>query len=264
MNNLLRTQRALQEHVLLETGTTVDGIVDDTLASAPVRLAIYHDAYRLRLLEVLGNELPGLRALAGAERFDALCRAYIQAHPSPFFNVRWYGDRLADHLARAVPWSSEPALAEMAALERDMTSVFDAPDEDVATIDQLATLPPEAWPTLRIRFHAAVRWRRLEWNVAELHRAMSRGEPAVAARRLGIPETCAVWRQDHRVRYRPLEPDEAALMPSVTAGTTFSRLCEDLLAHHPEEAVALRAAQILKTWIAEQWLQRFESGDGSP
>ena len=39
---------------------------------------------------------PILKAYIGDEIFDAIARDYIDAHPSVFRNVRWFGGHLAD------------------------------------------------------------------------------------------------------------------------------------------------------------------------
>src|SRR3954470_15703051 len=69
---------------------------DDDFRS--VRLGIYHDAYRLRLVEVLGKDYPVLRKYLGDESFDGAALAYLTAHPSTFRNVRWFGRRFAEFL----------------------------------------------------------------------------------------------------------------------------------------------------------------------
>lgn len=49
--------------------------------SAEQGLAIYHNAYRARLLEALRGDYPAVHGWLGDEEFDALALAYLDAHP---------------------------------------------------------------------------------------------------------------------------------------------------------------------------------------
>ena len=91
MKQLAATDARFQDNVL--TGNpAIDGEIEGNSAEfRDARLAIYRDAYRLRLIEVLGNDYDVLHAYLGDELFDALAGEYVAAHPSTFRNVRWFG-----------------------------------------------------------------------------------------------------------------------------------------------------------------------------
>src|SRR4029078_260172 len=88
---LPRLQRAFADYVLSGTETIREWVRPSSKADIDTLLAVYRHAYSARLVEVLGNDFPGLKALAGAEPFDSLARAYIAAHPSRGFSVRTAG-----------------------------------------------------------------------------------------------------------------------------------------------------------------------------
>src|SRR5271169_6711582 len=92
----------------------VRGIHPDTRVSAEDRLGIYATAYRLRLLEALDADYPGLHTLAGDEEFDAIGRAFIAAQPSVFYNLRWYGGALSQFLRTAEAYREYPVVAQLA------------------------------------------------------------------------------------------------------------------------------------------------------
>ena len=81
MIRLARLQQNFQDYLLAEAGSgPVRGyIVDDAKVGAARRLAIYHDAYRLRLIEALSSAYPKLQTLLGDRLFDDTARAYIDA-----------------------------------------------------------------------------------------------------------------------------------------------------------------------------------------
>ena len=92
------------------------------------RLAIYRNAYQVRLIDALHDTYPILHGLLGDEAWLALGRAYVTAHPSMFRSIRWYGSELADFLANSPLYGDEPILAEVALLEWTLAEVFDAKD----------------------------------------------------------------------------------------------------------------------------------------
>ena len=153
---LAELQRAFQQHV--HTGAPVmrDLVREVGTASPARRLAVYAEGYRLRLLEVLTKDFPGLRELAGESRCENLCRGYIECFPSASFNARWYGAHLAEYLKTADASAHEPALAEMAALEWALTLAFDAPDLAPLLLTEIAAVPPQDWSRMIFTFHPAL------------------------------------------------------------------------------------------------------------
>jgi hypothetical protein len=210
---------------------------------------------------VLGNDFPGLRQLAGAEDFERLGRGYIEATPSPYYNVRWYGSALADYLRTTSPWSQRTALAAMAGLEWTMGLAFDATDEAVVDVAEVATVAPQDWPRLGLRLHASLHRRTLDWNVHALRRAVDHDEAMPALEALEAPQPLVVWRKASSVRYRRLEQDESAALDVIAQGSTFTQLCERLCDWHAIDTVAQRAAGLFRLWIEDQWVGALELHD---
>ena len=73
-------------------------IVNDKKVGVKKRLGIYADAYRLRIIEALSNSYPILKALLGDDLFEQAARLYIDQYPSTYRNMRWVGDKMAEHL----------------------------------------------------------------------------------------------------------------------------------------------------------------------
>lgn len=265
MSALAELQRSLQRHVLdRDDGSTdaAQNVVASAAASAAERLGVYRHAYRARLLEVLRNDFPGLRALAGNADFDALCSHYIEATPSPHFNVRWYGDGLAGYTGTVAPWCAQPAVAAMATLEWTMGLSFDAPAQAVVAFVEVVAVAPQDWPRMRLVLHPSLRRLTLGWNVTAIRRALDHDEPAPTLQAWEPAQRWVVWRRDSGVRYRRLEDDEAAALDAVSSGATFAELCERLCEWHAVDAVAPRAAQFFRAWIEEQWVSELQLADG--
>src|ERR1700744_2592751 len=152
-SSLRELQRDLQRHLLGEQSAVTSAIVDAPPLPAVERLAIYKNAYRVRLIDALHETYPVLHGLIGDELGVDLGEAFVGAHPSPYRSIRWYGRELASFMAATPPFDPSPILSEMAALEWTLSEVFDAEDAEPIRRSALGTVLPDAWSGLRFIFH---------------------------------------------------------------------------------------------------------------
>ena len=118
MASLRRLQRDLQQHLLGESSAITQAIVDAPPLPAAQRLAIYGNAYRVRLIDALGETYPVLHAVLGDEDFAALGAQFVAAQPSGSGITLDYGQPRAalpfleqlghDSLAGRVKLAGEP------------------------------------------------------------------------------------------------------------------------------------------------------------
>ena len=252
MPGLRELQAAFHARVL-GTGTTVDACIrGDERAGAGERLAIYANAYRLRLREVLAKDFPVLAACMGEEAFCEMADAYLAAHPSRHASVRWFGHALADFLQGTSPWRGQRALAELARFEWAQGELCDAPDDVPVDSQVVAAIEPETWPAMRFSLRAAVRVLELRWNVAALVRDFNETGSAPAPERLPRTRAWLLWRgTDMLIRWRALEADERAALAALARGDTFGDICEELAAGGDATHAGLRAASLLKQWLSD-------------
>jgi hypothetical protein len=231
MNALAAAFDGLQERILRGDGTMPWRVRG---ADAAHRLRIYADAYRLRLVEVLGNDFPATRRALGDEGFAEFGERYLQAHPSTRPSVRHVGSAFADWLELQA--EAPAGLHQLARLEWLQAAAFDAPDAPTLGIDDIAALAPESWPRLRLRLHPATQLLDAE------HIAICEGAPALAE--ADSPARWLSWRDaEGDVHWRQLEDDEADALHAAADGSDFGGLCERL--------PASRAASLLKRWLAD-------------
>ena len=211
------------------------------------RLRIYGDAYQLRLIDVLANDFPVLRALAGEAMFETLATGYLHAHPSRHPSVRHFGRDFAVWLRRQEHPSIWSALARFEWMQGE---VFDAIDAVAITMEDVATLPGDVWPGLRLELHPAIRRLRTPACIpamVEAHHAGNLLPPANG----NDPADWLLWRDDFIIRWRRIDADEAALIDMTADGATFAELCAQLATSLPESGAALRAIGLLKRWITD-------------
>src|ERR1700722_7572830 len=213
------------------------------------RLAIYGDGYRSRLIETLQAHYPALLALIGEESFEALGRAYVQAHDSSFASIRFYGGELDALLAALPDYASQPWLAELARFEWAMNAVFDSADGPSIGVQALGQVPPQNWATLGFDVHPAVRRLDLAWNAPALWRALTDAAPPPAPTAQGHPVPWLLWRNELQIFYRPLTALEAEALDAVRQGRSFGGVCVALCAALDEEQAPARAAAFLREWV---------------
>lgn len=248
MTSLALLQRGFQRHVFESHPRFEREILGSDRLSAAQRLAIYSGAYRARLVETLGKHYPGLRALAGDQCFDHLAQRYVGTHPSSYRNLRWFGSELPAFIAEAAPARRGPALAEMAAFEWKLGLAFDATDAVSVTIDEIAEVPPSEWASMRFVPHPSIQCLALRYNIPVLHTAAQEGKPLPPLKRARSARPWLIWRQDLVTRYRSFERDEAFAFDALVRGAQFGEICAQLArAANP----GMRAAQLLKAWVAE-------------
>jgi len=260
MNDLANLQALFQEHVVHGTQENVEVFVGDQKASAKERAGVYYNAYRLRLIEILRIDFPGLCALMTAEEFDALGERYLDAQPSHYPTVRWFGKHLAAFLANDVVLAERSCLAEMATFEWARGKAFDAADAEVVSVDELGAVPAHDWPSLRLEFHASLQRSVYTWNIGPIWRAVNAGESAPAPVRLSKPEQLALWRKGLVIYWRSFGEAEAWALDEFVSGGSFADVCAGLCDWFDAEEVPVEVAGMLRQWITEGLVTQCWSG----
>jgi Putative DNA-binding domain len=264
MTQLGAMQQAFQDYILRDAAGIGERIERDERVDPERRLRIYHDAYRLRLIEVLGSDYEAVRALLGAEAFDHACRAYVEATPSVHRNVRWYGAGFPEFLRRTPPWAQQPIAHEVALFEWTLTLAFDAPDANVVRFEDLASLPAEAWPVLGFVLHPSARRIELGTNAPAFRKAADAGEPIPEVALANEPRPWLIWRKELNPCFRSLGEPEAWALDAVQAGANFTALCEGLCRWFDPEQAAPQAAALLRQWVDDELISDLTSSNAEP
>ena len=258
MNHLRQTQRRFQSHVFSDDERIGSEIVSTPNANAQTRLAIYHNAYRLRLLEALSTDYPALTRLLGDSEFKKAGLAYIDEHPSRDPNLRWFGGNLSAFLRTKSPYCDRPVCSEMAEFEWTLTLAFDAADESTVSVQALAAIPGQAWPNLTFQQHASVRRLTLQHNVAAFWKEVdAQQEPAQPPQQSASPVSWVIWRRGLRCFFRSLDADEAFALDCLQAGDSFAQICTAMSDRVAVIEIASQAATLLKRWVTDGLIGKF-------
>lgn len=255
MSQLLELQHRFQAFVLGHESTPPPMVAGSSNASAETRLAIYAEAIRLRFLEVLGEDYPGVHAMLGDAGFRRLADAYGQAHPSRQRSIRWFGRHLPAFLRAGAPWCDQPVLSEMALFEWSKGELLDAADCPVVGVDDIAAIRAEQWAGIRPTLAPALRRLALEWNVPALCNAVAAGETPPPAARLESALDWLLWRHNNdmgiHIRWRSIDGHEAWALQACADGEDFEFICDGLCERIGEDGAAFRAATYLKQWASD-------------
>lgn len=95
------------------------------------RLEIYNKQYWFRVLDSLIEDFPGLRAVLGERRFDAMAKAYLVENPSRSFTLRHLPSQLIPWLRKNPRWAgkNQKLALDIARLEWADIEAFDGKAE---------------------------------------------------------------------------------------------------------------------------------------
>jgi hypothetical protein len=240
-------QEAFQSFLLTGDSEIASHIVGTRRVPVQTRLGIYGDAYCSRLIEALESSFPVLAELLGEADFHTLASRYVSAHPSTFFSIRYYGDRMAEFLASEAEYAKAPLLAELAQWEWAMAAAFDAADAEPIDAAALSQIAPENWAELCFDWSPSVQVLPLEWNVPAIWKGVTaetaRPEPTLESGRW------LIWRRDLQIYFRSMTEEEAGAVEASRAGQSFGELCSALCEHLDATEASRQAAGFLRGWV---------------
>ncbi len=215
------------------------------------RLAIYYDAYRIRLSEALSEAFNKTHGYVGDETFGDLCSAYIDKYPSRFRNLRWFGDAFPAFAAQSLP--DYPVVAELAAFEWALGLAFDAADAPVLTVEEVQQLDAGDWEQVGFVLPPSLQMLSLHWNVPGIWLALEKEEAPPEA--VYSEEACTwlVWRKDLQAHFRSLDAYESLALRGLAKGHSFSRVCAEA-ADLSEHDITPQIAGWLQVWLTESVL----------
>ena len=140
-------------------------------------------------------------------------------------------------------------MAELAQFEWTLALVFDAADSRVIQLEEIQTIPPEAWADMRLKAHPSTHCLSLNWNVVQIWQAITEDHVLPEPQQNTGPLDWIVWRTDFMSQFSSLTTDEALAINAMMDNHTFEELCEGLCQWIDEDNVGMHAASLLKGWI---------------
>lgn len=261
MGRFAELQDLMQHAILAGDSRVLETLAPGGQEDKAVLLDVYRSAYVLRLVEIIGNDHPVLKAYLGETNFNGLCRTFIKARPSTNRNARWVSQGLADFAAATPPWADHPEMGEIAWLERALGNAFDAVDAPVLGLEDLGAVAADDWPSLVFALRPSLELGQFTTNAGDIWIELQDGgedHPPVAA--LDEPQAVAVWREGLTSKWRMLPPEEAMLLGAVHDGVPFGALCEMAAVFAGADTAAARTAGCLQGWLCAGMLSGWKTG----
>jgi hypothetical protein len=229
-NNLKRggVDRGAEEGIAL--------VKPNSRLSSAERLEIYNRSYWSRVLDALGEDFPGVRAVVGAKRFEQIRRRYLDDCPSESFTMRNLGQHLAAWMERnrALMGTNYEIALEMARLEWAEIESFDAAEYERLSPSEIAALEPAS--TLRVQPH--LRLMEAGYDVdtllLEIRSSIQRRggvaraimQKRIARARTFDPVYITIHRHELVVHYKRLDGEMFRLLRTLGQGATISDAIE--------------------------------------
>jgi Putative DNA-binding domain len=208
--------------------------------SAFERLQLYNRMYWFRLIDIMHDDNPGLRAVLGDRKFTKLVEAYLAKYPSRSFTLRNLCARLGQFIREEPRWTAPHTALALAVtrFEWAQTVAFDEARRPVLTADEIARTPPTR---LRLSLQPYVSLLALDYPVdeyviavkqrdalrTEASNAVDSARQAAHTKKVLRPRrqrVClAVHRLDNQLYYKRLDRPAFLILQALVKGQTLAR-----------------------------------------
>ncbi len=254
-NDVVKLQR-LMTHILIRPLTKSDGLQPVWIDGRPMtevaeefikpndrlsafeRLQLYNRMYWFRLIDIMHDDNPGLRAVLGDKKFTRLIEAYLAKYPSRSFTLRNLCSRLGQFIREESRWTApHTALAtNVVRFEWAQTVAFDEAQLPVLSAAEIARTPPVR---LRLRLQPYITLLALDYPVdtyvvavkqrnalrTEASNAVDKVREAKQSKYVARPRReriyVAVHRLDNWLYYKRLGRPAFLILQAIAAGQTL-------------------------------------------
>jgi Putative DNA-binding domain len=238
------------------------------------RLEIYNRQYWFRLYSAFEEDFPGLKAIVGNAKFEALMRDYLTDCPSESFSLRNLGSRLEAWLA-AHPEHVEPRrqlAMDMVRLEWAHIETFDSGADELLDTDDLAAIDDDSQLGLQPYLHVLELHYPVDDLLIELRSESgssdSSSNNASAARKtkhvrrvaMLEPEEIflALHRQENSVYYKRLHREDFRLLRALMEGDSIGHAIDVAMegSSLPEGEREVFLQEAFASWATLGWFTR--------
>lgn len=152
------------------------GIRNSGAISSSQRLAIYSNAYWIRMLEALEVDFSETREALGAKKFGEFSRGFIDFHRSKSFTLNELGSGFPDYLASLGDLVDTPYFADLAKLEWKRILADWAAEPKRFDFSKLGEVQQDLIPFLKFRFVPSVSVLETQWSLLDPERDQNKSK----------------------------------------------------------------------------------------
>ena len=214
------------------------------------RLDIYHNAYRIRLIDVLLDTFEHTAIYLGDDWFNQLAADYVQLHHSTYTNIGLYGQEFPDFLAERLPEDME--VSELALMDWKLRRAFDGHDSTVMTQDDLQHLAGSESTGIRLQPVPTLTTCTQHFNTLDIWHAINQEQTPPVVERLPQPIDILIWRKGYSPHFRSLAMIESAAIARLRSGDTLEDIGAALEKDFPDVDVATEFGVMLHRWLDDE------------
>jgi hypothetical protein len=224
------------------------------------RLAIYSDAYFLRLEECLAEDFKAVRHLLGHADFHRLVAAYLAVYPSKHYSLNGLGKKLPEFLNGPIRLPHKELVRNLARLEWAMSSLVDSVEPPTSPPDALSRLTPETIVGARFRMNPTLTLLKFSVPANAIVTAVRMEKPLPPLNRR--PTWLVVYRKDFAVWRMDLSEAMFGLLHGLSRGRTFGHVLKEVQRRWKGTPQELEVAifKSLRNWMAERFFTSFTIG----
>ncbi len=240
------------QHILLDVECIDAGWVRESTRglSSQDSLGIYHNAYRMRLIDVLLDTFEHTAIYLGDDWFHQLAAAYVQSHQSTYNNIGLYGREFPRFLAEQL--ADDKEVSELALMDWQLRRAFDGAEGTVMTHDDLQHLAAVESGSVRLQPVPTLSISTQHFNTLDIWHAINQDQQPPVAERLAQPIDILIWRKGHSPHFRSLAKIESAAIACVCSGDTLEDIGPVLEKEFPDVDVATEFGIMLHRWLDDE------------
>lgn len=214
-------------------------------------MAIYRNAYRARLVDVLRDTFERTARLVGDDAFQQAAAHHLITHPPTHWTVDLAGKGFPETCAQL--FANDPDVAEVAWLEWAMHRAFTAADGEPLTVAGFAAATAafgaEEWNELRLDFVPGTAIRPVIHDLVRLWETLAGSPQGQSVEQLREPHCVLIWREGERPAFVLVPEMEGLALLELQRGGTFGDACATLTdGVDPSDAAATAGAMLLR-WL---------------
>ncbi|MCW8963334.1 MAG: DNA-binding domain-containing protein [Gammaproteobacteria bacterium] len=252
----LRELQTNFQHVLLDSECIGADWVRESAhgLTSRERLDIYHNAYRIRLIDVLWDTFEHTAVYLGDDWFQQLAAAYVLSHQSIHTNIGLYGQEFPRFLAEQL--ADDKEVSELALMDWKLRRAFDGADSAVMTHDDLQQLASVESGNPRLQPVPTLSISTQHYNTLDIWHAINQDQQPPVVEQLQQPVDILIWRKGHSPHFRSLTTIESLAIACVCSGDTIDAIGAALEKDFPDVDVTTEFGVMLNRWIGDEIIIR--------
>lgn len=243
MSNLLKLQQDFLFSLIDGNNSIHSSISSKNEVEASARIAIYSNAYYVRLYNALVDNFPLLFKILSEIEFQDIADLYIKNYPSQTYNLQDYGDKL--HLLLSE--SSFPLyFKELALFDKALLNASMANDEVIINLSNFTDVATNNGDDFDLKLVSNASILSFEYNIPELY-----SDDSYKIKLLEQKSYLIVWRKGLSCEYRTIPYLEFEALQYLNLWINFESLWHYFESHNYTDNLRMG---MLQQWLYDEIL----------